>query len=72
MNDEEGDNGAAQITFYDQFGMLRMGVATEDGLTHNRDEELERILKLESTADFTKEEKAVWYIVEAGWIRTWL
>uniref|UniRef100_A0A7S2SS60 DUSP domain-containing protein n=1 Tax=Rhizochromulina marina TaxID=1034831 RepID=A0A7S2SS60_9STRA len=60
------------FTFYDQFGILRKGVKTDDGKVHDRDEELERVLSLEDTTNFTPEEKAVWYIVEAGWIRTWL
>ncbi len=40
---------------------------------HNRDEELEKILTLENAwSTFTEEEKRTWYIVESGWIRTWL
>jgi len=61
------------FTFYDQHGILRKGVATDDGLLHNRDQELETILKHENGwSTFTPEEQRTWYIVESGWIRTWL
>ena len=56
-----------------QYGILRKGVATDDGMVHNRDEELERVLKLENGwSTFTEEEQRTWYVVESGWIRTWL
>ena len=48
-------------------------MTTDDGLLHDRDEELERVLGLENGwANFTPEEQRSWYIMESGWIRTWL
>lgn len=62
-----------EFTFYDQHGIIRKGVATNDGLLHNRDEELNRVLKLENGwKTFSEEEQRVWYLVESGWVRTWL
>jgi len=70
---EPHSKSSTEFTFYDQYGILRKGVTTDDGLLHNRDEELERILTLENAhSKFTDEEKRTWYIVESGWIRTWL
>ncbi len=70
---EEPKVTTVQFTFYDQHGILRKGVKTDDGQLHDRDEELEAILKLEKNwANLTDEEKRTWYIVESGWIRTWL
>jgi hypothetical protein len=62
-----------EFTFYDQHGIIRKGVTTDDGLLHNRDEELNRVLKLENGwKDFSEEDQRVWYLVESGWVRTWL
>jgi hypothetical protein len=73
QEDEDKKSPGTQFTFYDQYGILRKGVATDDGLLHNRDEELDRILKLEnSISTLSDEDKRTWYIVESGWIRTWL
>lgn len=61
------------VVFYDQHGILRKGEQTDDGEEHNRDAELEKILKHENSwAKLTDEEQRTWYIVESGWIRTWL
>jgi hypothetical protein len=73
LEDEEKKEAGVQFTFYDQHGILRKGVATDDGLLHNRDEELERVLAMENGwSDFNDVEKRTWYIVESGWVRTWL
>lgn len=70
---EDEGKASTEFTFYDQYGMLRKGLVTDDGLAHNRDEELERILSVENSwGSFSEEEKRTWYIVESGWIRTWL
>ena len=59
--------------FYDQHGILRKGIKADDGELHNRDKELQRVLALEKAwKDMPAQMQRVWYIVESGWIRTWL
>ena len=35
---EDEGKASTEFTFYDQYGMLRKGLVTDDGLAHNRGE----------------------------------
>ena len=67
---EEEEEKPLSFIFYDQHGMLRKGIVSDDGTIHDRDRELQRILALEAAfKEAPPEEQREWFIVESGWIR---
>lgn len=58
------------VTFFDENGIIRKALKLEG---HDRDRELEYIMKLESDCvKFPKDEQGIWYIVESSFVRMWL